>query len=74
MRRPRRDGTYPSPYAAIVEVEGVLYLIVERQRRGFRAVELTADEATVARSAYDDLQADLEARLLRGRRPSRRRA
>lgn len=71
MRRPLRDGTYPSPYAAVIEVEGRLYLIVDRQRRGFRAVELTEPEARIVRTAYDDVQANLEASLAGGRRRAR---
>lgn len=66
-RRRSRAGDYPSPYVAILEVNGVLYRIADRGRGGFRAVRLTRRETEMAQRAFDDVHADVEARLVGAR-------
>jgi hypothetical protein len=63
----RRSGSYPSPYTAVIEVDGAMYLLVDRTKRGFRGVRLTATETKMAREAFDDAHADVEARLVGSR-------
>lgn len=66
-RRRSRRGDYPSPYTAILEVDGVMYRIADRGPSGFRAVRLTRAETETARRAFDDVHADVEARLVGAR-------
>ena len=68
VRPPSRGGHYESPYTAVVFVDSVPYLITERRGHGFSARKLNADEADMVRTAFDDLHADLEARLGRRQR------
>ena len=69
MKPPSRRGHYESPYTAVLLVDGVHYLIVERRRDGFVARRLSKAEVVVVRRAFDDVHADLEARLGRYQRP-----
>ena len=72
MKPPSRRGQYESPYTAVLLVDGVHYLIVERRRDGFVARRLSKAEGVVVRRAFDDVHADLEARLGRYQRPIER--
>lgn len=64
MQPPSRAGHYESPYTAVLVVDGDYYLIVDRRRDGFVARRLSKAEAVVVRRAFDDVHADLEARLV----------
>lgn len=68
VKPPSRRGQYESPYTSVLLVDGEFYLIVERQRRGFVARRLSKSEERLALRAFDDLHADLEARLQAVRR------
>ena len=72
MKPPSRRGHYESPYTAVLLVDGVHYLIVEQRRDGFVARRLSKSESVVVRRAFDDVHADLEARLGRYQRPIER--
>lgn len=63
MKPPSRRGRYETPYTAVLLVDGAYYLIVERRRDGFVTRRLSKAEAAVVQRAFDDVHADLEARL-----------
>jgi hypothetical protein len=62
---PRERDPYPSPYDAVIFVANRAYLIIEREKRSFRAVRLTRKETRLVRDALDDAHADVEARIVR---------
>lgn len=69
----RRDaGDYPSPYTALLEVDGAMFVITRRETAGFYAVRLTPEERDLAIRALDDAHADVEARIVGARRKAGR--
>lgn len=68
MRRRRDGGDYPSPYTALIQFDGVMFVITKREKNGFFAKRLTPEERDLAIRTLDDAHADIEARIVGARR------
>ncbi len=52
---------------AVLEVDGVLFVIVSRDVDGFRAVRLRGEQKRFARKLLEDVDAEIEARVVASR-------